>query len=123
MRWGADVVGVTALPEARLAREAEIVYALIALPTDDDCWRPAQDQQQGLSPESLLQTIIGNLKHSVEAACGLFESALGDPSPLSDRPSPAHDALRLAVWTRESHIAPGEIERLGPIWGDRFGRS
>ncbi|TVS05512.1 MAG: S-methyl-5'-thioadenosine phosphorylase, partial [Phycisphaerales bacterium] len=102
---GADVVGMTALPEARLAREAEIAYALIALPTDDDCWRPAQDQQQGQSPESLLQTIIGNLKQSAEDAFGLIESALRDLSPLADRPSPAHDALRLAVWTPESHIA------------------
>src|SRR5262249_7449393 len=39
-RWGGDVVGMTMLPEARLAREAEMAYALIALPTDDDCWRP-----------------------------------------------------------------------------------
>ena len=121
---GADVVGMTALPEARLAREAEIAYALIALPTDDDCWRPAKtdhnSRHEPQSPESLLETIIGNLKRSSDAAFKLIEAALRDPSPLAQRPSPAHDALRLAIWTPKARIPADELERLRPIWGDRL---
>ncbi len=118
---GADVVGMTALPEARLAREAEIAYAMIALPTDDDCWRPSSNEQES-SPESLLETIIGNLNKSSDAAFSLIEAALRDPSPLQRRASPAHDALRLAIWTPEAHIPPDELERLRPIWGRRLGQ-
>ena len=38
--WGGDLIGMTCMPEAKLAREAEMCYALVALPTDYDCWRP-----------------------------------------------------------------------------------
>ncbi len=40
--WGGDLIGMTAMPEAKLAREAEISYALVALVTDFDCWRKAE---------------------------------------------------------------------------------
>ena len=55
-RDGADFVGMTAMPEAKLAREAEIAYALVALPTDYDCWRPHEgtaDKQALLEAPSL----------------------------------------------------------------------
>jgi len=48
--WGASLIGMTAMPEAKLAREAELCYALVALPTDYDCWRPHPahvDQRRG----------------------------------------------------------------------------
>lgn len=115
---GADVVGMTALPEAKLAREAEMAYALIALPTDYDCWRerPAGSGE----PESLLAEIIGNIRTSADAAAHLIEAALRDVSLLHGRPSPAHDALRLAIWTKKDLIAPDAVERLRPIWGRHF---
>jgi len=119
--FGADVVGMTALPEARLAREAEIAYALIALPTDYDCWR-ARKPTPGQAPESLLVEIIGNLHTSAGAAAQLIEAALRDVSILRDHPSPAHDALKLGIWTKKDLIPAAEVERLRPIWGRWFER-
>lgn len=115
---GADVVGMTALPEARLAREAEMAYALVALPTDYDCWKQ-RTPKPGQPPESLLMEIIGNLHKSADAAALLIESALRDVSMLRDRPSPAHDALKLGIWTKKDLIPAAEVERLRPIW-DRW---
>lgn len=123
---GADVVGMTALPEARLAREAEIAYALVALPTDYDCWkqRPAATPQPGHAlsggAESLLMEIIGNLHKSADAAALLIESALRDVSMLRDHQSPAHEALKLGIWTKKDLIPAAEVERLRPIWGRWF---
>lgn len=116
---GSDVVGMTALPEARLAREAEIAYALVALPTDYDCWKQ-REHAPDQPPESLLMEIIGNLQRSADAATNLIEAALRDVSMLLEHPSPAHDALRLGIWTRKDLIPKSEIERLSPIWGRWF---
>jgi len=116
-RMGADVVGMTALPEARLAREAEIAYALLALPTDDDCWRP---RPKGHDETSLLEEIIANLGRSVEAALSIIRAALADTTILRERPSPAHDALKHAIWTHRSEIPAEELARLGVLWGTRI---
>jgi 5'-methylthioadenosine phosphorylase len=115
-QWGADVVGMTAMPEARLAREAEIAYALIALPTDYDCWM-AHDASQ---PQSLLAEIKGNLQRASESCMRLIREALKDVSILQQSPSAAHHALELAIWTDRSRIAPNEIERLRVLWGRYF---
>ncbi len=115
--WGADVVGMTALPEARLAREAEMAYALVALPTDYDCWRP---REGNLDQDSLLGEIMGNLEAATEASIALLTAALGDIGPLRDEASPAHDALRLAIWSDKTGIDPAEIDRLRPLWGRYF---
>jgi len=123
---GADVVGMTALPEARLAREAEIAYALVALPTDYDCWkqRPAATPKPGHAltggAESLLMEIIGNLHKSADAAALVIESALRDVAMLRDHQSPAHEALKLGIWTKKDLIPAAEVERLRPIWGRWF---
>jgi 5'-methylthioadenosine phosphorylase len=119
-QWGADVVGMTALPEARLAREAEIAYALIALPTDYDCWRPRPHPRKGgdeTTGESLLEEIIGNLNRAADASIALIRAALNDISILRQRPSPAHDALKLAIWSDKRAIDPAEIDRLRVLWG------
>lgn len=125
--WGADVVGMTALPEARLAREAEIAYALIALPTDYDCWRrpemPPGHETGGPDQESLLAEIMGNLNRATDASIRLIKAALADIAPLRATPSPAHDALALAIWSDKSAIDPDEIKRLDVLWGRRFGES
>lgn len=115
-QWGADVVGMTALPEARLIREAEMAYALVALPTDYDCWRP---RAKG-DADSLLAEILGNLARATEASITLLSAALRNLGPIADRRSPAHDALAAAIWSDKSKIDPKEIERLGPLWGKYF---
>jgi 5'-methylthioadenosine phosphorylase len=118
-QWGADVVGMTALPEARLAREAEIGYALIALPTDYDCWR---ERTPGQAASSLLEEIISNLKRSSTASIELIRAALRDTTVLRASPSPAHDALRLAIWSNRDSMDRDEINRLAPLWGRYFGQ-
>jgi 5'-methylthioadenosine phosphorylase len=116
-QWGADVVGMTALPEARLAREAEIAYAIIALPTDYDCWRPHEEHADA---QSLLGEIMGNLQRATQASIALIRSALTNVVPLRERSSPAHEALKLAIWSDRSKIDPAEIERLAVLWGRHF---
>lgn len=115
--WGGSVIGMTAMPEAKLAREAEIAYALIALPTDYDCWRP---HDAGLGQQELLREIIGNLQRASAAGIELIKTALADVSLLLKHPSPAHDALQLAIWSDKSKIDPDEVTRLAPLWGRYF---
>lgn len=115
-QWGGDLIGMTAMPEAKLAREAEIAYALIGLPTDYDCWRD-HDQTGHSHGESILTLVIANLKRAAENSIRLIDRALADTAYLLDHPSPAHDALKMAVWTAQDQISQEERERLAPLWG------
>ena len=114
---GGDLIGMTALPEARLAREAEIAYALIGLPTDYDCWRPVPP---GVPRDSLLIEIIGNLNRAAEACVHLLQAALRNVEALRAAPSPAHNALDLAIWSDKARIDRADVERLRPLWGRHF---
>lgn len=113
-QWGADVVGMTALPEARLAREAEMAYALLALPTDYDCWRV---RDRSVDADSLLGEIIQNLGRASDTAFTLIDAVLQDVSFLESTPSLAHRALDRAIWTARDQLDPMEVESLRPIWG------
>lgn len=115
--WGADLIGMTVMPEAKLAREAEIAYAMIALPTDYDCWKPHDPHTNG---GELLNEIIGNLKKASAAGIDLIKRALDDTTILEESPSPAHTALQLGIWSDKTKISPEEIELLKPIWGKYF---
>ncbi len=115
--WGGDLIGMTCMPEAKLAREAEIAYALIALPTDYDCWKP---HESDAPPQQLLAEIIGNLQKASNAGIELIKAALADVSALESTPSPAHDALKLAIWSDKSKIHPAQVERLSVLWGRYF---
>ena len=145
--WGGDLIGMTAMPEAKLAREAEMSYALVALVTDYDCWRrpPATDvgpgarmPSPGQSPDArpadpppadpyvLLKEIIVNLQAATENAITLIRRTVqriaekGDELGLAD--APARQALKLAIWSDKSRIPPDEVERLGPLWMKYFER-
>ena len=115
--WGADVVGMTACPEAKLAREAEMAYALVALPTDYDCWRP---HDPGLGQQQLLAEILGNLKAATAASVALLREALRDVALLRAQASPAHEALKLALWSDKARIDAEEVRRLHVLWGKYF---
>ena len=82
--WGADIIGMTALPEAKLAREAEICYATLAMVTDYDCWRPEREEvsadlvvanlkKNTLISNSLIRLICENI-NTVEVPCNCKES-------------------------------------------------
>lgn len=110
--WGADVVGMTAMPEAKLAREAEMCCALVAFPTDYDCWRP---HAEGTSKEALLAEIIGHLHAATANAIALLRAAVED---VAENPLPAcacQSSLALGIWSKPERIAPATIDRLGPL--------
>jgi 5'-methylthioadenosine phosphorylase len=110
--WGGTLIGMTASPEFKLAREAEMAYALVCLPSDYDCWRPAPSQ---LSKHELLKEIIGNLTEATANAIALIKAAIARFEEIADIPSPAHTALELAIWSDRSRIPLVAKERLGVL--------
>ncbi len=118
--FAGDLIGMTAMPEAKLAREAEIAYTMIAMPTDYDCWRPHPKSDSPPDPQALLKEIIGNLQKATAANIALMKQALQDTSALANTPSPAHTALALGIWSDKSKVGPAEVKRLEVLWGKYF---
>jgi len=110
--WGGDLIGMTCLPEAKLAREAEMCYALVALPTDYDCWRP---HDPGVDRRALLAEIIRNVERATANCVNLIRAALRSMSGRALPPCECHTALDLAVWTRREAIGPDVVKRFGPL--------
>lgn len=110
--WGAHLIGMTAMPEAKLAREAELAYALVCLPSDYDCWRPAPEN---LDKHELLKEIIGNLTEATANAVELIKAAVASIDKIADIESPAHTALAQAIWTDRSVITDQMKKNLGVI--------
>lgn len=115
--WGGDLIGMTCMPEAKLAREAEISYALIALPTDYDCWRP---HDPGKTPQALLQEIVGNLNAVTARAISLMRVAVPMLAEALPEPWPYENALAMGIWSDKSMVDPGLVERLRPLVGRYF---
>ena len=111
---GADLIGMTALPEAKLAREAEICYALVALVTDYDCWRPRREEVGRLR---LLEEIIGNVRVATESALTLVRAVLPAVHELRETACACRSALALAIWSDKSRIAPETRDKLAPLIG------
>ena len=105
--WGFDVIGMTNLQEAKLAREAEICYATLALVTDYDCWHPDHDAVT-------VEMIIANLLQNAKTAQGAIADAVGRLKDLP-RTCACKDALATAIITRPEAV-PAEIKKeLAPI--------
>jgi 5'-methylthioadenosine phosphorylase len=115
-QWGGHVIGMTALPEAKLAREAEMSYALVAMATDYDCWRPHDQTDR----QALLSEIMANLQIATDNTVELFRILVGSLSrtPLED--CAAFHALELAIWSDKSKVPPRVVERLRPLIGRYF---
>jgi len=101
-KWGADLIGMTAMPEAKLAREAQMCFVLIALVSDYDCWR----KQKKADAHTVIEEIIGNLNEATENAIGLIKAVLQSGKSLCDENCSCRKSLQLAVWTREEQINP-----------------
>ena len=110
--WGGDLIGMTCMPEAKLAREAEIAYALVCLPSDYDCWRPHPDD---LDSHELLREIIGNLTEATSNAIALIKEAVRRFGEIDERPCPAHSALELAIWSDRAVIDPAARQHYGAL--------
>ena len=107
--WGADLIGMTAMPEAKLAREAQMCYVLVALASDYDCWRP---HEQVKSKQTLLEEITGNLHAATNNCLELLTAALGGDRPLVSEDCPCRGSLDLAVWTDPGRIDEACKQRL-----------
>ena len=101
--WGVDIIGMTNLPEARLAREAEICYGTVALATDYDCWYEGHDD---VSVEAVLATI----KQNVATARNIIKAAAG--AAAAERPCSCGSALQYALMTDTSQIPDATRDRL-----------
>ena len=106
--WGMDVIGMTNLQEAKLAREAEICYATIALITDYDCWHPSHDQVT-------VDMIIANLTENARNAQQVIAEAVA-VLPF-ERTCECASALQHAIITRPDAIPPEVKRELAPIVG------
>ena len=115
--WGGDLIGMTCMPEAKLAREAEMCYALIGLPTDYDCWRPHDPAK---SRQALLLEIIGNLKLATDNAIELLRVALPMLAARLDTINCCRSALELAIWSDKSRVPKATVDKLEPIVGKYF---
>lgn len=109
--WGMDIIGMTNLTEAKLAREAEISYATLAAVTDYDCWHPAHDSVT-------VEMIIGNLTKNVEASKKILKKAIPAVGALKELS--ASDALKYAIITHKECIPEGKLRQLDVIIGKYF---
>ncbi len=104
--WGADVIGMTALPEAKLAREAEMCYGILACATDYDVWHDAH-------ADVTAEMIVANLRKNVEVSQQAVRLALSRLP--AERTCPCASALRDAQVTPMELVPAQTLERLGPI--------
>ncbi len=106
---GGHLVGMTAMPEARLMREAEICYALIALPTDYDSWRARPEDAASVD---VLSEVIANLKAATENGLALIRATLRH---LTAAPCACQSALAKGIWSSPATIGPEVRHRLKPL--------
>lgn len=101
--WGMDVIGMTNLQEAKLAREAEICYATIAMVTDYDCWHPEHDAVT-------VETVISYLNKNAENACNVVKETVAQIP--KNRSCKCGSALQYAILTDRSKIPPHTRRKL-----------
>jgi 5'-methylthioadenosine phosphorylase len=104
--WGADIIGMTNLQEAKLAREAEICYTTIALVTDYDCWHPDHDCVT-------VEMVIGNLMQNAQTAQRIIAGAV-ERLPF-ERTCECATALKYALITRPDAIPEQARKELAPL--------
>ena len=110
--WGARVIGMTNLPEAKLAREASISYATLAMATDYDCWHEGHDD---VTVDQVVAVLLANVN--------LAKRIIAEAVPLiaaHNGPAPHHNALKGALLTPKDAIAPDRLTALAPLIGHVF---
>jgi 5'-methylthioadenosine phosphorylase len=102
--WGVSVIGMTNMPEAKLAREAELPFATLALSTDYDCWHQSEEAVTCDAVVAILGKNVVQAKKTIAAMAG----SLPDPSR-----SPAHKALANSILSSPKHVSAEVRARLG----------
>jgi 5'-methylthioadenosine phosphorylase len=110
--WGMDIIGMTNLQEAKLAREAELCYTTIALVTDYDCWHPDHDSVT-------VDLVISNLLRNAAIARRIITEAVGRMP--ATRSCACGRALEHAIMTRPEHVPDAIRQELAPIIGKYIG--
>jgi 5'-methylthioadenosine phosphorylase len=114
-QWGCKVIGMTNMPEAKLAREAEIAYCTVAMVTDFDCWHPDHDS---VTVDTVIKVLLAN----ADKARALVKAM---PGVLKDRPYPlpdgSHRALDNALITHGDKRDPEMVKKLAAVAGRVLG--
>jgi 5'-methylthioadenosine phosphorylase len=106
--WSADIIGMTALPEAKLAREAEICYAVVAFVTDFDCWHP---NHESVTTEMIIKALLAG----ADTARATVRNAIRALS--AERTCACGNALANSIVTAPSLVPEETLTKLGPIAG------
>lgn len=105
--WGAAVIGMTAMPEAKLAREASMSYATLAFATDYDCWHPHHD---AVTVDQVIGVLTANVGKARQVLANLAPALAAHAGP-----APGHGAMRTALMTPVESISAESRARLGPV--------
>ncbi|MBA31953.1 MAG: S-methyl-5'-thioadenosine phosphorylase [Chloroflexi bacterium] len=110
-KMGADIIGMTNMPEAKLAREAEIPYSTIALVTDYDCWH---DEHENVSTNSILDTLSKNTDNAKKLISKIIPAISNLEAPFS---CGSHNALEHAIATSKDYRDEKEMKKISNIAG------
>jgi len=114
--WGADVIGMTNMPEAKLAREAELCYASVAMITDFDSWHPDHGE---VEVTKIIETLIGNAEKARNLIKGLSGNLDADRAPCAQG---CDRALEFALMTAPEKRDPELVAKLDAVAGRVLGR-
>ena len=110
--WGCDVIGMTNMPEAKLAREAELCYATVAMVTDFDCWHP---DHENVNIEQILAVVSRNAKNARALVTRSAHEIINDQTNAAT--CSCRRALDFAVVTAKESWDPTLVQRLDAVAG------
>ena len=113
--WGCDVIGMTNMPVAKLAREAEICYATVAMVTDYDCWHPDHDH---VTVDAIIQVLMSNADKARALVKAVTPKLTGRDESCS---AGCHTALETAIITAPDARDPEMIKKLDAVAGRVLG--
>ena len=108
--WGADVIGMTNMPEAKLAREAEIRYASVSMVTDYDCWHP---DHENVDVQQVIKVLLGN----AEKAKNMIKNLIDNFENHIDPKDPTNNCLDVAIITAPEKRTQKTIDKLKTVAG------
>jgi 5'-methylthioadenosine phosphorylase len=114
--WNCDVIGMTNMPEAKLAREAEMCYATVAMVTDYDCWHPGHD---AVTVDAIVKVLLANADHARTLVKAVAPKLKSDPNALQ---CSCRSALQFALITAPEARDPAMVQRLDAVAGRVLGR-
>lgn len=110
-QWGCDVIGMTNMPEAKLAREAEMCYATVAMVTDYDCWHPDHD---AVTVEQVIKVLVANADNARSLVKTIAPKVLDRTGPCAKG---CHTALEYAIITHGDARDPKIAAKLNAVAG------